>query len=283
MQGYFLFVAGILGACFGSFLNVVAHRSVNNRSWWGSERSVCENCGHVLGFFELIPIFSWLFLKGKCRNCGAKISVRYILIEIICAAMAVLIFHKFNFSWACLLVSVGSCGLVINSLTDFEAGDVFDVFAIAPGVLGLLIRIAGGSEAILDGIEGAAAGWGIFALIIFLSRGGMGWGDASFMGGMGAVLGLKFILASFYIGIMTGGAFALILLLIGKFKWGRHDTMPLVPFLALGCFIMMIYGAEIFALLEHRFFYSAPDLFSPAWPYARSLLATISTSVPQTL
>lgn len=267
MQEYFLIIAGILGACFGSFLNVVAHRSVNNLSWWGNERSVCENCGHVLGFFELIPVFSWLMLRGKCKNCCAKISVRYILIEIICAAIAVLIFNKYNFSWACLLVGVGSCGLVVNSLTDFESGDIFDVFAIAPGVLGLLIRIAGGTDAILDGIEGAAAGWGIFALIIFLSRGGMGWGDASFMGGMGAVLGLKFILASLYIGIMIGGAFALILLLIGKVKWGRHDTMPLVPFLASGCFIMMIYGSEIFLWLEKKFLYLAPEIFSTSWPF----------------
>lgn len=260
-------MAGIFGACLGSFLNVVAHRSINGRSWWGNERSVCESCGHVLGFFELIPVFSWLFLRGKCKNCGAKISVRYVLIEIICAAMAVLIFYKYKFSWACLLVSAGSCGLVVNSLTDFEAGDVFDIFAAVPGVLGLLIRIAGGTEAILDGLEGAAAGWGVFALIIFLSRGGMGWGDASFMGGMGAVLGLKFILASLYIGIMIGGAFALILLLIGKVKWGRHDTMPLVPFLACGCFIMMIYGDEIFSRLGNRFLYSAPALFLTSWPF----------------
>ena len=251
----------------GSFLNVVAHRSVNNRSWWGNERSVCESCGHVLGFFELIPIFSWLFLRGKCKNCGAKISIRYILIEIICAVISILIFNKYKFSWACLLTSIGACGLVINSLTDFESGDVFDVFAIFPGVLGLLIRIAGGTDAILDGIFGAAAGWGIFALIIFLSRGGMGWGDANFMGGMGAVLGWKFILASLYIGIMIGGVFVIILLLIGKVKWGRHDSIPLVPFLASGCLIMMLYGSEIFSWLENRFLYLYSELFLTSWPF----------------
>ena len=248
-----LTTAGIFGACMGSFLNVVAHRSVNNRSWWGNERSVCESCGHVLGFFELIPVFSWLILRGKCKNCGAKISVRYILIEIICAVISILILNKYKFSWACLLMAIGACGLVINSLTDFESGDVFDIFAIFPGVLGLLIRISGGTDAILDGLSGALAGWGIFALIIILSRGGMGWGDANFMGGMGAVLGLKFTLASLYIGIMIGGFFVMILLLIGKVKWGRHDSVPLVPFLALGCLTMMLYGSEIFSWLENRF------------------------------
>lgn len=266
MENKYLIIAGILGACLGSFLNVIAHRSVQGRSWWGSERSVCESCGHVLGFFELIPIFSWLILGGKCKNCGAKISVRYILIEIICALISILIFNKYKFSWACLLTGAGACGLVINSLTDFESGDVFDIFAVVPGVLGLLIRTAGGTDAVIDGLEGAFIGWGIFALIIFLSRGGMGWGDASFMGGMGAVLGLKFILASLYIGIMLGGAFVIILLLIGKVKWGRHDSIPLVPFLSAGCLIVMLYGSEIFSMLEARFMYSL-KIFSTSWPF----------------
>ena len=250
----------------GSFLNVAAHRSVINRPWWGNERSVCESCGHVLGFFELIPFFSWLFLRGKCKNCGAKISIRYILVELICAAMAVMIFYKFKISWACLLVSVGACSLVLNSLTDFESCDVFDVFAITPGVLALLIRFSGGWSAVLDGLEGAAAGWGVFALIIFLSRGGMGWGDASFMGGMGAVLGLKFVFASLYLGIMFGGVFALIMILLGKFKWGRHDTMPLVPFLSCGCFVMMIFGSEIFKWLALRFIFIS-EIFIPSLPF----------------
>ena len=263
----FLITAGIFGACMGSFLNVVAHRSIQGKAWWGNERSVCESCGHVLGFFELIPVLSWLMLRGKCKNCGAKISIRYFLIEIICAAISVMIVSRWGLTWACLLTAVGSCGLVINSLTDFESGDVFDIFAIAPGALGLVIRIAGGWGAVLDGIEGAAIGWGIFALIILISRGGMGWGDASFMGGMGAVLGFKFTLAALYIGIMIGGAFVIFLMIIGKVKWGRHDTMPLVPFLAIGCLVMMIFGSEIFAKLEARFLYIAPEIFSTSWPF----------------
>ena len=265
MTAELLIIAGILGACLGSFLNVVAHRSVINKTWWGSERSICETCGHVLGFWELIPIFSWLFQRGKCKNCGAKISIRYLLIEIICASMAVMIFYKYKISWTCLLFGIGACGLVLNSLTDFESGDVFDIFAIAPGVLGLLVRIAGGWPAVLDGIEGAAVGWGIFALIIFLSRGGMGWGDASFMGGMGAVLGMKFTLAALYIGILAGGAFAIIMIIIGRFKWGRHDTMPLVPFLSIGCFVIMIFGNEIFSWLSERFNLIS-EIFTFSWP-----------------
>ena len=179
--------------------------------------------------------------------------------------MAVMIFYKYKFSFACLLFSIGACGLVLNSLTDFESGDVFDIFAVFPGVLGLLIRILGGWPAVLDGLEGAFFGFGIFALIIFLSRGGMGWGDASFMGGIGAVLGLKFTIAALYIGILAGGFFSIIMILTGRFKWGRHDTMPLVPFLSAGCFIVMIFGVEIFSWLAARFDFIS-EYFALSWP-----------------
>ena len=255
--------AGILGACLGSFLNVAAHRSLQGRSWWGKERSVCESCGHVLSALELIPIISWLMLGGRCRVCRARISVRYILVEVVCAVLAVMILWRWGFSWASLLVSAGTCGLVVNSLTDFEAGEVFDVFAITPGVVALVIRIAGGKWALLDGLAGALAGWGVFAAIILLSRGGMGWGDAVFMCGMGAVLGWRFTLLAFYLGIMTGGVWAIILLLIGRVKWGRHDSLPLVPFLAVGCFAAMIWGTEILAWLTERMHYS----FMTSWPF----------------
>lgn len=260
-----LVIAGMLGACLGSFLNVAAHRSLQGRSWWGNERSVCESCGHVLGVLELIPIISWLMLRGKCKKCGAKISVRYILVEIVCAVLAVIILARWGFSFACMLVGFGTCGLVVNSLTDIESNEVLDIFALTPGVIALLIRIAGGKYAVLDGVAGALTGWGIFALIIFLSRGGMGWGDAVFMGGMGAVLGLRFTFLAFYLGIMTGGVWAVILLIIGKVKWGRHDSLPLVPFLAVGCFITMIWGPEIFCILAHRMNFSG--VFITSWPF----------------
>ncbi len=260
-----IIIAGILGACFGSFLNVAAHRSIQGRKWWGSERSVCESCGHVLSASELIPVVSWLMLRGKCRKCGAKISVRYIFVELLCAALAAMIVARWGISWACAAACVGTCGLVVNSLTDFEAGEVFDLFAVIPGVIAMLLRIAGGKAGLLDGLYGALAGWGIFAAIIILTRGGMGWGDAVFMGGMGAVLGLRFTLLAFYLGVMTGGACVLVLLLIGRVKWGRGDAVPLVPFLAAGCFIAMIYGPEIFSYLAGKLIY--PEAFITVWPF----------------
>ncbi len=264
-QAYIIIISGVIGACLGSFLNVAAHRTIQNKSWYGRERSICESCNHVLSAIELIPVFSYLIQRGKCRHCGAKISIRYLLVEIIAALMGIIIAAKYGVSWAGLLVSVGSCSLLVNSLTDIESGDVFDMFTISTGIAGLLVRIAGGMTAIFDGLAGIAAGFAIFAAIIILSRGGMGWGDAFFMGGLGGILGLRFTLLALYLGIMTGGAWCIALLLIGKLHWGKHESIPLVPFLAVGCFITMIYGAEIFNYLQARFIYT--KIFIISWPF----------------
>ena len=260
-----IFTALLLGACLGSFLNVVAHRSVQGRSWWGNERSCCESCGHVLRFYELVPIVSWLVQKGKCRSCGAEISVRYIIVELICAVLAVIIALRFGLSWAGIIAAVAACGLVLNSLTDYETGDVFDVFALAPGVICVLLRIAGGFDAVLDGLLGMLAGWAVFAAIILLSRGGMGWGDAVFMAGAGGALGLKFTLFAFYAGIMTGGLWVILMMIAGRLHWGKGEAIALVPFLSIGCFITVIFGSEIFGYLSTRIL--SPEIFSVTWPF----------------
>ncbi len=261
-----IITAGIFGASIGSFLNVVAHRSIQGKSWRHlNDRSACENCGHVLRAIELIPIISWLIQRGRCRHCGAKISVRYIMVELLCAILAMTVIFRWGISWTSLICCVGTCGLVVNSLTDYESGDVFDIFALAPGALCLVVRLAGGTWAVLDGVAGAFVGWTIFAAIIFLSRGGMGWGDAVFMAGMGAVLGLKFTLFALYAGVMAGGFWVIAMLMIGRLHWGKGEAVPLVPFLALGCFVTMIWGAEIFAYLSRRIMFQ--NFFTPSWPF----------------
>lgn len=267
---FFVALAAVLGACMGSFLNVVAHRSIEGRPWWGKERSSCEACGHVLTPCELIPILSWFLQRGRCRSCGASLSPRYLLVELIGAAGAAGAAWRWGPSWAGVLVLFAFFGLLLNALTDFESGDVFDAFAIAPGVAGMLLRCAGGREALLDGLAGVAVGWGVFAVIILvtvliLSREGMGWGDAFFMGGMGAVMGWKLTLLAFYLGIMVGGLGIVLLMLMGRVRWGRGDAVPLVPYLAVGCYLTLLWGPQILGFIGQRF--PNPAAFLPSWPF----------------
>ena len=256
-------ISAFLGASLGSFLNVVAHRSIEGRPWWGKERSVCESCGKELTSRELIPLVSWLVQKGRCRGCNARVSPRYFVVELIGAVGAGLMAWRWGPTWAYALSMVGTFGLLLNGLTDYESGDVFDLFALVMGLCGLAIRIVGGGSALVDGLIGAAIGWGVFAVIILASRGGMGWGDACFMGGAGAVLGWKMTLLAFYMGIMAGGVGIAWLMVRGKIKWGRGDSIPLVPYLAVGGLLTLLFGPQIIQAIGLRFGFPV----GAGWPF----------------
>ena len=260
----------LLGASLGSFLNVVAHRSVAGHSWWGKERSFCEFCGKELSALELIPLVSWVIQKGRCRSCETRLSPRYLVVEVLGAATAGFVAWEWGPSWAYVFSMALLVGLLLNSLTDYETGDVFDTFALLMGIMGFALRLFGGRDALVDGLLGAAVGWGIFAAIIVTTRlimgqEGMGWGDACFMGGTGALLGWKMTLLAFYMGIMCGGAGIAWLMLRGKVKWGRGDSLPLVPYLSAGFFLTLLCGPEVFDFLGLRF--RDFSIFQAGWPW----------------
>lgn len=244
-----------LGASLGSFLNVVALRSISGKSWSGTERSVCASCGSVLEWRDLIPLVSWCLLRGKCRRCGVRFGVRYFIVEFIGALVGGLLVWRWGVSITLLFALTAAYGLFLNALTDFEDGYVFDIFPLAMGIIGILLRLPGGWGGILDGLIGAALGFAIIACIILVSRGGMGWGDATLAAGAGAIMGWKMLLLTLYSGFMAGGILALLLLLAGKVR--RKDAIPLVPFLALGGFFTLLAGPRVLL-----FFGSAPG-----WPW----------------
>lgn len=116
------------------------------------------------------------------------------------------------------------------------------------GVCGIIPRLLPGGGSLLDGVLGALAGCAVIALIILLSRGGMGWGDATLAAGTGMILGWKFTLLTLYLGFMSGGVFSLALLVAGKLR--RKDAVPLVPFLAVGGMLTLLFGPWILSLLN---------------------------------
>ena len=184
----------LLGAALGSFFTVVASRSVSGRSWWGKERSRCPACGHVLAWTDLIPLLSWLALKGRCRYCRKPIAVRYFAVEILGAVIGGSLAARWGLTLPLLFALPAAFGLLLNAVTDLEEGYVFDIFPLIMGGCGLLLRLSGGRDALIDGLLGALAGFSVIAVIILASRGGMGGGDATLMAGTGSLLGWKFTL-----------------------------------------------------------------------------------------
>lgn len=239
----FIVFSILLGACMGSFLNAVALRTVEGRSWWGSERSRCFSCQRTLRPIELVPLLSWLFLGGRCRTCKARIPLKYPLAELAGASMAGLLAFRWGPGLPGAFSLVIGFILLLNALTDLYSGYIYDTFALVLGVCGLLFRVAGGGGALLDGLLGALAGAGVIALIIVVSRGGMGWGDAWLMAGTGAALGWQLTLVALYLGFIFGGIVALVLLALRLVK--RKDPIPLGPFLAFGAFLALIWGSAL--------------------------------------
>lgn len=248
MDYWVIIFFSVLGAALGSFLNVVAVRTLSGESWWGGARSKCPACGVTLGWKDLIPIASWLILGGRCRRCGKPIPARYLLVEVSGAAAAGLLAWRWGLSAALPAGLAAVFGLFLNALTDLEDGYVFDVFTIAMGGCGLFLRLLPGGGSLLDGLLGGVAGFAVIALIIFLSRGGMGWGDATLAAGTGMIVGWKFILLTLYLGFMAGGLFSALLLAAGRIK--RKDSLPLVPFIALGGLITLLVGPGILAFFN---------------------------------
>ena len=251
----FVVFSALLGASMGSFLNVVASRTVEGRPWWGGERSRCDSCGKVLSALELIPLLSWFISSGRCRSCGAEIPARYLLVEVCGAAAGGLLAWKWGLSATTAFAAIIAAGLFLNALTDLYSGYVYDLFAWGLGAAGLVLRIGGGWGALADGLLGAGLGFSVIAVIIIVSRGGMGWGDASLMAGMGAALGWRLTAWGLYTGFMMGGLTALALLLLRKVR--RKDALPLGPFLAAGGILSMLTGSWFFSYLG----------MGPGWPW----------------
>lgn len=243
----FVLFCGFLGASIGSFLEVVATRTLEGRSWWGRERSTCASCGAVLKVRDLIPVVSYLLLKGRCRTCQASIPFIDWAAETLCGVVCVLLALRWQATWGTLFAFLAFFHLFLNALTDFQAGTIFDLFALVPGGFALTMRLFWGWAVLLDGIEGALLGFGLIAVIIVVSRGGMGWGDALLMGGSGAFLGWKLTAVALYLGFMTGGGFVLLLLAAHRVK--RRDAIPLVPFLSVGGVLALLWGPSLVAFL----------------------------------
>ena len=249
-----LFIIGtVIGACLASFINVAAERSVSGRAWWGNERSCCKICGKKLSFSELIPILTFIFQRGRCRGCGNFIGMRYFVVEVTGALASGLLLMRWGISYSFIITLTAAFLLFLNALTDYEEGYIFDIFSIGMLVPAFLFRLPGGVPSLLNGLYGAAAGFCIFALIIIISRGGMGWGDAFLMCGLGGFIGWELVLIAFYLGIMAGGLGALYLMYRGKVKWGKKQSIPLGPYLAFGGFLTLLYGQDILFYLNKNF------------------------------
>lgn len=243
---------GVLGLVIGSFLNVCIWRIPREESI-AFPPSHCANCNHKLSAIDLIPIFSYLFLKGKCRYCKEKISARYPSIEFLNALLYLIVYFKFGITLLtlkyCILVSI----LIVISMIDYDTQFVFTsttIFGAVAGLVFIIVQAFAYKSGTMDLVMGGIVGSICIGLIVFLTK-GMGTGDIEIAGVCGMFLGVKGILLGLFLAIIIGGIIGIIVLAL-KLKKAK-DKMAFGPFIAIGSLISMIYGMELLQLYLNQF------------------------------
>jgi len=237
-------IVGILGLVIGSFLNVCIYRIPREESI-AFPPSHCGSCNHKLSPLDLIPLLSYALLKGKCRYCKEKISIRYPLIESINGILYLLIYFKFGLTILTLKYCILASSLIVIGIIDFETQFVYTSTTIFTGVIGILFIIVQAvmyKSGSVDLILGGLIGFGIIGLIVFITH-GMGEGDIEIAAVCGLFLGMKFTVLNLFIAVMIGGIAGIIVLVL-KLKAAK-DKIAFGPCIAIGAIISVLFGNEI--------------------------------------
>lgn len=265
----FVLTCLFLGLTVGSFLNVVIHRlpKMLERGWQAQcaelrgetvtpavpynlvvPRSACPHCNHAIGAWENIPVFSYIYLRGKCKACGASISPRYPIVEATTALLCAYAAWHFGFGAAAVGALLLIWALVALTAIDFDTQLLPDDITLPLLWLGLLFNLFGVFTTLSDAVLGAVIGylmlWGVYWLFkLVTGKEGMGYGDFKLLAALGAWLGWQMlpliVLLSSLVGAVVG------ITLIIALKRGRNIPIPFGPYLAGGGLIALFWGASL--------------------------------------
>ncbi|MEK5069493.1 prepilin peptidase [Sporosarcina sp. FSL K6-1508] len=231
----------IYGIVFGSFFNVVGLRIPKKESIV-SPPSHCTTCDRKLEFLDLVPVFSYLFLKGKCRKCGSKISPIYPLVEFVTGVLFALSFYVLDFGSELVIAILFMSLLVIITVSDIAYMLIPDKVLLPFAVLLAGLRLFIPLEPWWDSFLGAAVGFGVLFLIAVVSKGGMGGGDIKLFFVIGLVLGTMNTLVTLFLAAVIGSIAGLIIL--KKTGQGRKTPIPFGPSIAGAAVIAYFWGAD---------------------------------------
>lgn len=268
----------LIGATVGSFLNVVIFRLPRGESLV-RPRSRCLSCGAALGVIDLVPVLSYLALRGRCRHCGRPYSPRYMFVELATGLAALAAWQIFGPSLEAVLGFAIVCCLIVVFFVDLDhyiipdetvaiiaaAGVLLDLLHMVQrgGVIGVVFeeRLSLGLSyrvVLPASLVGMAVGAGVFLAIAFgaervFKRPAMGWGDVKLAGAMGAVLGPGYqFLTYFLLSVIIGAVVGLVVMLLGL--RGRRDYVPFGPMMAVAGVVMILWSEIVTPVILSRFF-----------------------------
>ena len=263
-------IGGLFGLLVGSFLNVVIYRfpvmmkhgwTVQSREWLELEplevdqpptlskpASHCGTCKSPITALQNIPIISWVFLRGKCANCGTSISIRYPSVELLTAILSATVVYKFGFSLQAGFGVLLTWVLVALSFIDFDHKLLPDDIVLPVLWLGLALSLlpvfASPSDSILGAILGYLVFWVVFQLFLRITgKEGMGYGDFKLMALLGAWFGWAYLPQIILVSTMVGSVVG-ISLMVAK-KASSDLAIPFGPYIAAAGWIAMLWGNEI--------------------------------------
>lgn len=273
-EWYALFCAMAIawGACIGSFLNACIYRIPHGLSVV-HPHSFCPVCRMKVAWFDNVPIWSWLALRGRCRKCRTAISPRYLLIECLVAVLFLLVWLKYDVvegprvlglcpigDWALVPVYwLMVAGLVLGTFVDFDHLIIPDrvtlggiatgvvLSAVVPAMHGVRGPVYGALQACL----GAAVGWGVLWAVagigrLLFKREAMGFGDVKLLGAIGAFLGWRAVLFTVVVSSLAGSVVGITLVFSGR--RGLQSRIPYGPYLALAAVLWVLWGTALWAL-----------------------------------
>lgn len=242
-----LVIIVFLSALLGSFYNVCIHRIGKGESIVFPS-SHCPRCKHPLSPIDLVPLFSYIFLLGRCRYCKGYISIRYPVVEAITILSGILLYHKYGITWQFVSYFSFIGILIIISFIDIQHQIIPNQLVIICLILGVLLSLTNITIHYRDAILGLIVGSGSLLLIsmtvlLIIGKEGMGGGDVKLLGVIGLFLGWKLTLLTLLLSIYLGGIFSILLLLL-KIK-RRGEYIPFGPFISLAGVISLLWGNDI--------------------------------------
>ncbi len=251
---YFTLLAFLGGACIGSFLNVCIHRIPRGESIV-RPRSRCPGCGRAIAWYDNLPMLSFLLLRGACRGCGARISIRYPVVELLTAVLFLAIWNRYGFDPRTLLFMGLAAALIVATFIDLDFMIIPDRISLGGMPAGLLasalVPSLHGEEAavpaLLASLAGLAAGAGSLYLVgvlgkLAFKKEAMGLGDVKLLGAIGAFLGWPGVLFTVMFSSLIGATAGVAMILAGAREW--QTRIPYGPYLAIGAGTWILGGDQ---------------------------------------
>lgn len=235
-------VLALLGAVIGSFLNVSIDRLPAGKSLVYPP-SHCDACQHPLSPSDLIPVFSYLWLRGRCRHCQASIPRRTLWVELGSGVLLAFLYWFYGLSAELAVTAFYFYLFIVLMVIDLEHQLILNKVVYPAAVLALIIDVFMPQPGIVNGAIGGAIGFVFLLIPVLVYAKGMGWGDVKMAALIGLVTGFPLVIVALVMGVILGGLVAVVLLLLKIKK--RKEAIPFGPFLSLATMATLLWGNDI--------------------------------------